>query len=62
MDLTAIYCPECGAEAEDTAPENYIVAGNGGEYRRADDKTALCAVMTNGCYRPAWPVEHQLSA
>lgn len=61
MDLTAIYCPECGAEAEDTAPENYVVTGDIPEYRHADDKTALCPVLTVHGYRPAWPDEHELS-
>ncbi len=62
MDLTVIYCPECGAEVEDTAPENYIAPGVVAEYRHVDDRTALCPVMTATGYRPAWPVEHQVSA
>ncbi len=62
MNLTTIYCPECGAEAEDTAPEKYIVSDNVPEYRHVDNKTALCPVMTLAGYRPAEPVEHELSA
>jgi hypothetical protein len=26
-DATAIFCPECGDEVEDLAPENYLVPG-----------------------------------
>ena len=28
-DVTAIFCPECGDEVEDVAPENYLVPGVG---------------------------------
>ena len=62
MDLTAIFCPECSSEVEDVAPENYLVPGVVPQYRHADDKTALCPVVTAEGYRPAEPVEHQVSA
>jgi hypothetical protein len=45
--VTAIYCPECGGEAEQGAPHDWIVPGKAPEYRHADDKTGLCPVMTN---------------
>ena len=28
-DVTAIFCPECGDDVEDRAPENYLVPGCG---------------------------------
>ena len=28
-DVTAIFCPECGDEVEDVAPENFLVPGCG---------------------------------
>jgi hypothetical protein len=62
MDLTAIYCPECGDEVEDVAPENYLVPGVVPEFRHVSDQTALCPVMTRHGYRPAEPVEHQVGA
>ena len=57
-DVTAIFCPECGDEVEDVAPENYLVPG----VRHVSDRTALCPVMTAAGYRPAQPVEHQVGA
>ena len=62
MDLTNIYCPECGDEAEDAAPEKYIAAGVAPGYRHMSDHTALCPVMIVHGYRPAEAVEHQVSA
>ena len=40
-DVTAIFCPECGDEVEDVAPENYLVPGVRPEYRHLSDRTAL---------------------
>ena len=45
-DATAIFCPECGDEVEDVAPENYLVPGVRPGYRHVSDRTALCPVMT----------------
>ena len=59
-DVTAIFCPECGDEVEDLAPENYLVPGVRPGYRHVSDRTALCPVMTAAGYRPAEPVEHQV--
>ena len=53
-----IDCPECGGEAEEGAPRNWLVAGETPRYRHADDKTGLCPVMTAAGYKPADPVEH----
>jgi hypothetical protein len=61
-DVTAIFCPECGDEVEDVAPETYLVPGVRPEYRHVSDRTALCPVMTAAGYRPAEPVEHQAGA
>jgi hypothetical protein len=61
-DVTAIFCPECGDEVEDVAPENYLVPGVRPGYRHVSDRTALCPVMTAAGYRPAEPVEHQVGA
>ena len=61
-DVTAIFCPECGDEVEDVAPENYLVPGVRPGYRHVSDRTALCPVMTAAGYRPAEPVEHQAGA
>ncbi len=61
-DVTAIFCPECGDEAEDVAPENYLVPGVRPGYRHVSDRTALCPVVTAAGYRPAEPVEHQVGA
>ena len=58
-DVTAIFCPECGDDVEDVAPENYLVPGVRPGYRHVSDRTALCPVMTAAGYRPAEPVEHQ---
>ena len=58
-DITAIFCPECGDEVEDLAPENCLVPGVRPGYRHVSDRTALCPVMTAAGYRPAEPVEHQ---
>ena len=51
-------CPECGGEAEEGAPNNWLVPGETPRYRHADDKTGLCPVMTAAGYTPADPVEH----
>ncbi len=59
-DVTAIFCPECGDDVEDVAPENYLVPGVRPGYRHVSDRTALCPVMTAAGYRPAEPVEHQV--
>jgi len=56
-----INCPECGGEAEEGAPNNWLVAGEKPRYRHADDKTGLCPVMTAAGYTPAEPVEHAVS-
>jgi hypothetical protein len=61
-DVTTIFCPECGDEVEDVAPENYLVRGVRPGYRHVSDRTALCPVMTASGYRPAEPVEHQVGA
>ena len=61
-DVTAIFCPECGDEVEDVAPENFLVPGVRPGYRHVSDRTALCPVMTAVGYRPAEPVEHQVGA
>ena len=61
-DVTAIFCPECGDDIEDRAPENYLGPGVRPEYRHVSDRTALCPVMTAVGYRPAEPVEHQVGA
>ena len=61
-DVTAIFCPECGDDVEDVAPENYLVPGVRPGYRHVSDRTALCPVMTAAGYRPAEPVEHQAGA
>src|SRR6187200_2991082 len=44
-DVTAIFCPECGDEVEDVAPENYLVPGVRPRHRHVSDRTALCPVM-----------------
>ena len=36
-----INCPECGGEAEEGAPNNWLVPGEKPRYRHADDKTGL---------------------
>ena len=56
-----IDCPECGGEAEEGAPNNWLVPGEKPRYRHADDKTGLCPVMTAAGYQPAEPVEHAVS-
>jgi hypothetical protein len=61
-DVTAIFCPECGDDVEDVAPEHYLVPGVRPGYRNIRDRTALCPVMTAAGYRPAEPVEHQVGA
>ncbi len=61
-DVTAIFCPECGDEVEDVAPENSLVPGVRPGYRHVSDRTALCPVMTPVGYWPAEPVEHQAGA
>ena len=35
-DVTAIFCPECGDEVEDLAPENFLVPGVRPGYRPAE--------------------------
>src|SRR4051812_27246230 len=45
-DVTAIFCPECGDDVEDLAPENYLVPGVRPGNRHVSDRTALCPVMT----------------
>ena len=57
IELTTIYCPECGDAAEDMAPENGPDAREVPGYRHVGDRTALCPVLTRGGYRPAEPVE-----
>ena len=57
IELTSIYCPECGAAAEDMAPENEPDAREIPGYRHAGDRTALCLVLAHRCYQPAEPVE-----
>ena len=59
-DVRAIFCPECGDEVEDVAPENYLVPGVRPGYRHVSDRTALCPVIAAAGYRPAEPVEHQV--
>ena len=61
-DVTALFCPECGDEVEDVAPEHYLVFGVRPGHRHAGDRTALCPVMTAVGYRPAEPAEHQVDA
>jgi len=56
-----IDCPECGGEAEEGAPKDWLVPGGTPRYRHADDKTSLCPVMTAAGYQPAEPVEHAVS-
>jgi hypothetical protein len=53
-----IDCSECGGEAEEGAPNIWLVPGEAPRYRHADDKTGLCPVMTAAVYKPAEPVEH----
>jgi hypothetical protein len=56
-----IDCPECGGEAEQGAPDNWLVPGEPPRYRHTDEKTGLCPVMTAAGYKPADPVEHAVS-
>ena len=39
-DVTAIFCPECGDEVEDLAPENFLVPGVGG--RGSGEHSRVC--------------------
>ena len=57
IELTTIYCPECGDAAEDMAPENEPDAREVPGYRHVGDRTALCPVRTRAGWRPAEPVE-----
>ena len=57
IELTSIYCPECGDAAEDMAPENEQDVRKAPVYRHVGDRTALCPVLTRACYQPAEPVE-----
>jgi hypothetical protein len=57
IELTTIYCPECGDAAEDMGPENEPDAREEPGYRHVGDRTALCPVLTHSGYRPAEPVE-----
>jgi hypothetical protein len=56
--LYAIFCPECGDEAVDEPPKNFLVPGVRPRYSHVSDGTALCPVVTAEGYRPAEPVEH----
>jgi hypothetical protein len=56
--LYAIFCPECGEEAVDEPPKNFLVPGVHPQYSHVSDGTALCPVMTPNGYRPAEAVEH----
>jgi hypothetical protein len=57
IELTTIYCPECGAAAEDMTPENEPGFRDTPGYRHVGDRTALCPVLTRGAWQPAEPVE-----
>jgi hypothetical protein len=57
-----IYCPECGAAAEDMPPENWQGSGEVPGYRHVADRTALCPVLTRGGERPAKPAEREADA
>ena len=57
IELTTIYCPECGDAAEDMAPETEHGAGAVSGYRHVGDRPALCPVLTRAGWRPAEPVE-----
>ena len=57
IELTTIYCSECGDAAEDMAPENEHDVRETPGYRHVGDRTALCQVLTRGAWQPAEPVE-----
>jgi hypothetical protein len=57
IELTSIYCPECGDAAEDVAPENEPDVRQVRAYRHEGDRTALCPVLIRGAWQPAEPVE-----
>jgi hypothetical protein len=57
IELTTIYCPECGDAAEDMAPENEHDVDEAPGYRYVADRTALYSVLTRAGWRPAEPVE-----
>ena len=57
IELTTIYCLECGEAAEDMAPANGQDFREVPGYRHVRDWTALCEVRTCEGWRPAEPVE-----
>lgn len=57
IELTTIYCPECGDAAEDMVPENGQDVREAPGHRHVGDRTALCPVLSRDGYRPAEPVE-----
>ena len=46
FELTSVYCPECGDDAEDVVPENGQDFRVLPWYRHVGDRTALCPAMT----------------
>ena len=57
FELTSVYCPECGDDAEDVVPENGQDFRELPWYRHVGDRTALCPVLTRAGYQPAEPVD-----
>jgi hypothetical protein len=62
LELTTIYCPECGDLTEDMPPTDGRVPGPVPGYRHVADRTPLCPGMTRAGYRPAEPVGGEVSA
>jgi hypothetical protein len=57
FELTSVYCPGCGDDAEDMAPENGQDFRELPWYRHVGDRTALWPAMIRNGYWPAEPVE-----